>query len=387
MSKLTGHRAEFLAMLEHYRNGSATQSETAFIEKYFEQLEKEPDVLDSFSETGRDALQRELLNKLHTSINRESRGKVKMIPRFRIWRIAAAVIVLLSLIGITQMISNRKNQQPDTRLVKNQHKNDITPGGNRAILTLADNSQIILDDAKNGMVAEQGRTSILKTGDGQIAYNAENGSNEPVEYNTLTTPVAGQYRLALPDGSIVLLNASSSLYFPARFSKGERRVRLTGEGYFEVKHDQAAPFIVEVGDIEVHDLGTEFNINAYPDERGIQTTLVHGLAKVHRNGKEVMLQPGQAVIGLEEIPTQNVDIDMVTAWKNNMFLFKQTDIKTIMRQVSRWYDAEIIYQGSVTDLFNGKIPRSVNVSELLQLLELTNQVHFRVEGKTITVTP
>lgn len=389
MSELNRQRAAFSAMLERYKNGTATPAEKDFIEKYFERFESEPDVLDGFSKAEREGLQQEIQEKLHASMKQSTGAKVKALPRFRKWQVAASVILFLSLIGITYMTTNRKNKQLDTGLVKEQPvKNDIIPGGSRAVLTLGDNSQIILDDVKNGMIAEQGRTSILKTGDGQIAYNAEDGTDETVAYNTLTTPVAGQYKLALPDGSIVWLNASSSLHFPARFSARERRVRLTGEGYFEVKHNEAWPFIVEVEGMEVHDLGTEFNINAYPDETGIQTTLVNGLASVKNAGETVVLQPGKAaIVNAENTSVKNVDIAITTAWKNGMFLFKDTDIKTIMRQVARWYDAEINYKGNVPDLFNGEIPRSVNVSELLKLLELTNRVHFVIEGKKITVTP
>jgi ferric-dicitrate binding protein FerR (iron transport regulator) len=211
-------------------------------------------------------------------------------------------------------------------------------------------------------------------------------------YNTITTANGNQYQLILTDGSKVWLNAASSIRFPTSFTGNERKVEITGEVYFEVAKDPIKPFKVdfknkegEINEIEV--LGTHFNVNAYADEPDMKTTLLEGSVKIKAANKIQMLTPGQQASitsgGIEV--KRNVDIEHVMAWKNGYFLFDNTDIYTLMRQVSRWYNVDVKYEGRITeDGFSGKILRDVPLSKFIKVLEL-NDVKVRTEGREIIV--
>lgn len=307
----------------------------------------------------------------------------------RWWYAAAAVLVLLGAFSLYQFKVKEKAKIAVAE--SSIQKNDIAPGGNKAVLTLANGSTIILDSAANGNLASQGNTKIIKL-NGQLAYSAD-GKDAAIVYNTITTPRGGQYELILADGSKVWLNAASSLRFPVNFTGKERKVALTGEGYFEVAKNATMPFKVDVaGKGEVEVLGTHFNINAYTDEPTINTTLLEGSVKffttISGEQKEVRLSPGQQAqlklngqINLNDHP----DMDEVMAWKNGEFQFNSADLKSIMRQIERWYDVDVIFN-SQTDLhLSGQITRYANVSEVLRKLELTNEIHFTIEGKKIIV--
>lgn len=268
---------------------------------------------------------------------------------------------------------------------------DLPPGGNKAILTLGDGSNIILDSAGNGNLASQGNTSITKSGTGELVYKSNNKAAEAIVYNTVTTPKGGQYHIVLPDGSKVWLNAASSLRFPTSFSGNERRVEITGEVYFEVAHNAKMPFIVKANETEVAVLGTHFNMMAYPDEKVMKTTLLEGSVKVSRAGKSAMLAPGQQArlsTSSENIRVlDDVDMDKEMAWKTGYFQFEDDNLESIMRQVSRWYDVDIAYEGNASrEHFTGRLPRNANVSKVLKILSLSG-VKFRIEGKSIIVTP
>lgn len=274
----------------------------------------------------------------------------------------------------------------------------MAPGTNKAILTLADGKQIVLDEAKNGNLADQGNTKVIKL-NGQIAYNefamaVPNGKNAAVAYNTVTTPRGGQYQLILADGSRVWLNAESSLRFPTSFQGKERRVELAGEGYFEIAKDATKPFIVKINTTseekdEVEVLGTHFNIMAYNDEGIVKTTLLEGSVKINRNNKIAMLKPGQqAKLQNQSIKVvEDVDTDEAIAWKNGYFQFTSANLQQVMRQIARWYDVDISYEGKIPERkFGGKISRDNNASEVLKVLELS-KVKFRIENRKIIVTP
>ena len=247
-------------------------------------------------------------------------------------------------------------------------------------------------------MAKQGNTDIVKIGSGQLVYNAGINKTNALLYNTVSTPSGGKYQLTLPDGSKIWLNAASTLRFPASFVGKERNVALTGEAYFEVAHltaedGQKKPFTVHVssasgdGGMDVKVLGTHFNIMAYPNEQTIKTTLLEGKVKVTQDGAVKNLEPGMQAIVDKQTHTLKItdaNIDQSMGWKNDMFRFKETGIKEIMRQVERWYNVEVEYrtQGSEQD-YTGVIPRTQNVSALLQTLELTGTVHFQVEQSNI----
>jgi ferric-dicitrate binding protein FerR (iron transport regulator) len=316
---------------------------------------------------------------------------------------AAAVIIVVLFAGYfifnhhaTTPIAKTKTQQ------QSRFENDLTPGGNKAVLTLANGAQIILDSATNGALTQQGNTKIIKLDNGQLSYNSVNGSSSSpktgeILYNTVSTPRGGQYQVVLADGSKVWLNAASSLRFPTSFTGNAREVTLTGEGYFEVTHDDAKPFKVLANGVEIKVLGTHFNINAYKDEPTIKTTLLEGSVKVGIGAASKTIRPGeQAQIESHDnslnpkIMVQPVDVDATVAWKNGRFIFHGNNILSVMRQLARWYDVEVSYEGNVTDEeFVGVINRSryENISEILDMLEKTRTVSFAISGHHVTVMP
>jgi transmembrane sensor len=284
-------------------------------------------------------------------------------------------------------------------------KTDVPPGGNKAMLTLADGRRIDLDSSTNGVLANQGNMKVSKLSDGQLAYNkstdekpqpAFNSLGTSPAFNSLSTPRAGQFTLTLPDGSRVWLNNASTLRYPVSFSGPNRSVELTGEAYFEIAKDASHPFRVLVhkgdgdagGSIEV--MGTSFNIMAYADEPAERTTLVDGSIKFTRAGNNALLKPSQQSVldaqgALHVIP--QVNVQEVTAWKNGYFHFDHANLETTMRQLARWYDVDVKYQGSFAPQeFMGKIQRNLPLSAVLKGLE-NEQVHFKLEGRELTVMP
>jgi ferric-dicitrate binding protein FerR (iron transport regulator) len=256
---------------------------------------------------------------------------------------------------------------------------------------------VVLDSTNNGAITKQGNVTVIKLDDGQLSYKrSASTTSSTISYNTVSTPRGGQYQLVLTDGTKVWLNAASSLRFPTSFIGNDRRVEITGEAYFEVAHDNKKPFFVAVADMNVEVLGTHFNINAYPDERTIKTTLLEGAVKVESQNQSALLVPGEQARllnapledGNRRLQTINhVDLEQVVAWKNGKFQFNQASVETIMRQVSRWYDVEVVFEGPIPDKrFNGKMYRNVNASQVLSILE-EGGIHFRIEGNKVTVTP
>ncbi|PWV56814.1 FecR family protein [Chitinophaga sp. S165] len=264
----------------------------------------------------------------------------------------------------------------------------LAPGGNKAILTLANGQQIILDNQANGKIAVPGGVDIIKADSGAIAYI---GTGNNVQYHTLSTPRGGQFQLTLPDGSQVWLNSASSIRYPTAFTGTERKVEMTGEGYFEIAPDAAKPFTVKADRLDVHVLGTGFNIMAYADENAIRTTLLSGSVKVEAGDATTVLTPGvQASLSPEgkTFKTSRPDLAEVLAWKNGQFRFNRTGIKNIMRQVSRWYNVEVSYEGNVDNIeFQGILSRKVTAKALLETLEATGDVHFEIQGDHISVIP
>jgi len=243
-------------------------------------------------------------------------------------------------------------------------------------------------------VVKIGEVTVVKSKDGQVVYKSASAlPSATVSYNTITTPRGGQYKVVLPDGSEVVLNSMSSLKFPTAFSKNERLVSLTGEGYFEIKRNEKAAFKVNVNGKQVVEvLGTHFNIMAYDDEPLIKTTLLEGSVhiSVNKSDSGLILKPGQQALqsASGELNMKELsDPDQMVAWKNGLTSFSKSDIKSIMRQVARWYDVEIEYRPGVPNRsFSGDISRSSSISSLLKILEL-NDIHFVVEGKKIIVMP
>ncbi len=313
----------------------------------------------------------------------------KMNTGFKLWMRVAAVAILFLGVASVYWISNKKNNKQANFIAENKKQKSIVPGGNRAILTTSDGSTIVLDSIQNGTITHKGATQITKQG-GMLIYNVSSstGQDAPVVYNTLTTPKGGQYQVVLPDGSKVWLNAASSLHFPSAFPGRERVVELTGEAYFEVVKNKKKPFHVRVGNMSVNVLGTHFNVNAYPDENSIKTSLLEGSVKIVTGKASGILRPGeQAVLNNQgdKVDINDANLDDVMAWKNGLFQFDGAGITSIMKEIGRWYNVQIVYNGKIPERrFDGKISRNAQLSEVLRILELSN-VKFSVVGNSIIV--
>jgi len=323
--------------------------------------------------------------------------------------LAAAVSLILITVTIVMFRNNKAVNEinkvvkiaKEIKIEKPLYKNDIKPGGNKAILTLADGTKIVLDDASDGALTRQGNTTVIKLDDGKLAYNPQTVAKVPSEailYNTLSTPRGGQYNVTLPDGTIVWLNAATSLRFPTAFTGKERRVEIKGEAYFEVAKNAAKPFIVKAGNEEIKVLGTHFNVTAYSYDKVIKTTLLEGQVEVTLTNSpksevasnSIILEPGQQ----SQLDRNNgltvvaADLEEVVAWKNGYFVFANENIESIMLKIARWYDVKVSLEVDPLNRdFTGNISRTQNVSEVLNMLELTGEVHFKIEGKSITVLP
>ena len=305
----------------------------------------------------------------------------------RVLSIAAIFIVLL--MGALYLYPHLN--APQKELTKGQLRSNkadnAPPSNNKAVLTLADGKKIILDNSGEGILAKEGEVNVMKAANDEIVYNGS--ATNKVEYNTLSLPKGSKpIRLVLSDGTLVWLNAASSVTYPTAFIGTERKVKITGEAYFEVAKNAAMPFYVSHDDEAVIKvLGTHFNVNAYDDERDIKVTLLEGSVSVGNGAKSSTIKPGeQAQITKGNITTKTgIDIEEVMAWKDGHFYFNGADIKTMMRQIEKYYDVEVEYRDNVNYQFYAKIDRQVNVSEFLKKLELTNLIHFKIEGNKITV--
>ena len=309
-------------------------------------------------------------------------------------KFAAAALLLVGLLSVLKMVNN--TDDPAGIVKTKTAEPEIVPGGDKAILTLADGSTIILDNAGNGDLTSQGNTKLIKL-DGQLLYNSDaSATGGEILYNSISTPRGGQYQVILADGTKVWLNAASALKFPTLFTGKERKVELTGEAYFEVSKMTAMPFVVTIAGKEmVEVLGTHFNINSYVDEATVKTTLLEGSVKVttltnllsNTFETQILKSGQQANVNTKgNIEVQNnIDADDILAWKNGSFNFNSQDIKSIMRQVSRWYDVDISYSGVTSkETFSGIVSRKSNLSTVLKIMEQAG-VHFKIEGKTIVV--
>ncbi len=313
-------------------------------------------------------------------------GKFKKpVKRFKIntvWMAAASVILVVGIFFIYQYVT--KSMKTKDPLIA--EGSTLQPGGNKATLTLENGTVIDLSSAKNGLLNADSGISVIKTQDGRMVYEDDTEVQTASVMHTLATPVGGQYQVTLPDGTRVWLNASSMLKYPSRFTGNDRIVELSGEGYFEVAKNVSNPFRVIAADVNVEVLGTHFNINAYSDEPSLTATLLEGSVKVSKGSDFKMLIPGQqsSVIN-NEIRISTVDTSNIVAWKNNEFKFTDAPIENIMRQVKRWYGAEIIYQDKVAHHFNATVDRTEPIDKLLHYLEGTGQVHFKLDNKKIIV--
>ncbi len=401
--------AKIIALIEGYQAGTLTDEEAiAFFQWY--------------SEAGMDEFQR-IYAQCHLQPNTlavdpvmpndfrlqlenairdyEQQQEVRTLSFFRRYRLAwAAAILLFVSVGAWLFFQNRQRATP--AIVTNAPlQNDIAPGTTKAVLTLADGSKVIIDSVKMGQLAVQGQTTVQRE-QGFISYNGnEQGKTQQGEqsvlYNTLTTNRGEQSPpLVLADGTKVWLNAMSSIRFPVAFTGDTRTVSIDGEAYFEIAKNPAMPFIVTINGMDVEALGTQFNINAYSDEPDIKTTLIEGAVKVVNRHSAItyrhpaVLRPGQeAVLTHDSRLTihDNVDVDQAVAWKRGLFDFNHASLQTVLRQLSRWYDIDVKFEGGVINrTFRGKITRDLSLAQVINILQDLD-VKFRIEGKTLLVSP
>jgi len=382
-------------LLNRYSSGNCTVEEQQLVEAWYQELVNtgELEYEEGEKESIQEAIETGLLQSISTGEEpyAEYPEYTPVRRMHRTWWAAAAILVCLS--GTVFYLLN-KRASTDLAKAESIVKNDVEPGSNKAVLTLSDGKTILLDDAANGVVAQEGNAKVVKSGDGKLVYSSDNSSGEgPLSYNTLATPRKGQYQLRLPDGTKVWLNAESSIHYPTGFRGKERRVQITGEAYFEVTHDKEMPFVVERGDMQVEVLGTHFDVNAYNDEGDIKTTLLVGKVKVTKTTANVqqsfILKPGeQAVIpNSNKIQVQKADVDNVVAWKNGLFHFESADIKTVMRQLARWYDVDVVYEGAAVknDPLFVEISRNTRLSDVLKVLQESGSAKFSIQGRKIIV--
>jgi transmembrane sensor len=305
-------------------------------------------------------------------------GEVKRRPVV-IWYLAAAC--LLGLIGVTALLWRpRKAIAPEMQVVA-----AIQPGGNHAILTLANGRRVVLDSAAKGAISTQGTAKIIKVSAGSLAYTPQNLPESQPLFNTIATPTGGQYQVTLADGTVVWLNSLSSIRFPTSFNGPDRTVVLTGEAYFEVAKNKEKPFHVLAAGTDIQVLGTSFDVNAYEDEGPLKTTLIEGAVRVVKGDAHLRLEPGEQAKGFTLV--KDIDTEETIAWKNGYFSFDDADIAAVMRQLARWYGIQIKYEGSPTKaLFWGKMGRDLELTQVLSGLD-KSKVHFRLQGNTLTVLP
>lgn len=378
------NKNEFLKLLKKYNDHTASDEERRFVEAYYNLLElnknTDNDILN-------DLLEGQILDRVWERIHKEdyATSKIRKLAYFR--RIAAAVIVLIAVGAAFYLLRGDKNKNSiSNNGIATTPSTIITPAHKKAVLTLANGKNIVLGTNINKTLSK----AVKQDSDRIIYQNIEGEIAKGTEYNTLTTPHGGEFKVVLSDGTNVWLNAGSSLYYPVAFNGEKRIVELKGEAYFEVARQKNHPFIVKVGNSEVQVLGTHFNIRAYDELGTINTTLTEGKVRIVKAQESKLLSPGeQAIISRNssEIQLHEANIDAVLAWKNNLFYFDNTNIKEIMNELSRWYNVSVMYNAeNLKSLnFSGVMSRYEDIDAVLERLSLTGTVHFAIEGKTVVV--
>ncbi|MDP2413542.1 FecR family protein [Daejeonella sp.] len=386
-------KKDFQKLLDKYIAGEASMEEEQRLLNFYGSFQKQSELEQEIDHIGDNIFER-IRETIHPV--EEDQYSYRF---YYLKSISIAAMILLAITTGIYFYSNREIVKPEN-FVEIDVRNDIAPGYNKAILTLADGSKISLDDAANGLLASQGNIAITKTENGQIVYEKNNVdrskfiSNRSV-INTIQTPKGGKYQVRLPDGSKVWLNSASTLSYPTTFAGNERKVQLKGEAYFEISANKNIPFRVQSGNQIVEVLGTHFNINSYDDEDYVKTTLLEGSVKVILNSKPNvisntrLLKPGEQSLtksSRSDIRIENADTEKAIAWKNGYFKFRNTPIREIMREIERWYDVELVYEGKMpTDEFTGFISNDVKISAVLKIMEASGGVKFTVKGKKLKV--
>lgn len=378
-----------------WANGTISAEERQLLEQWYSQGQDADVYIPATLAVSEEAHEAQLLLKIQQKIAAETTTTpVRRIPSpYRRWWAAAAVILLLSAGGY---IWQRQIHQPQETALHTKEQ-DVAPGKTGAILTLADGSTVMLDSMPDGVIAvQQGAQVVMKNG--ELAYQPAGNKAAEAAYNTITTPKGRQFTIALQDGTRVWLNAASSISFPAAFTGVERVVAITGEAYFEVAKNREGvrnrPFKVQVNkQAEVEVLATDFNVNAYADEASLQTTLLEGAVRVKANNKVQVLKPGQQAqvnnsnAAADITVVKNADVAQAVAWKNGSFYFKErTGIQEVMRQLSRWYDIEVVYENDIPNVvFTGEMERNLTLKQVIKGLDNMG-VNFTIEGRKLLVS-
>lgn len=373
-------------LVEKYLDNSATEAERQELLDWYKSVDHSeivwPESEDQFDKR-LERIKENILPSLRRE-KRQNRSKKLYIS------ILSAAAVLIAVITGVFLYTNK-----DSELLSASHKETfISPGGNKAVLTLSDGTVFNLGDTLQNFDFSEQNGFRLRAKEGELTF--ENHQTPALQsaqptYSTLSTPRGGQYVVNLPDGSKVWLNAESSLFFPNVFAEDERKVTLSGEAYFDINKKPKAPFTVSIQDLDIEVLGTEFNVNAYSNPTEIATTLIEGSVKLSSGSKSVFLKPNQQSIWSKEnqsFTTQDIDTKSITGWKNGYFVFNNTNISVIMAELARWYDIEVSYEGDISQKeYTGSILRRSNIQDVLDMLELTETIKFKIEGRRIIVIP
>ncbi|WP_158557191.1 FecR family protein [Mucilaginibacter conchicola] len=380
-------REEFVQLYEKYQAGQCTPDEIVLLNNYRDEMHLLDDEFDMAADE-----KQQMKNRIWQRLE-ESRSLQPVASKSYTWLKVAAVLLVFLSAGIAFIKYQQKDAAPFIAASEQASQPHIAPGGNKAFLTMANGKTIVLTDAKNGQLGTQAGMRVSKTKDGLLVYSAATATTgtatDANAMNTVSTPRGGQYQVILADGTKVWLNSVSSLKYPVSFDGNTRTVELAGEGYFEVAKNKNKPFIVKANGNSIEVLGTHFDISAYSDDRTVTTTLLEGSVRLRKGDATAMLIPGQqgiSVSGSEGFNVQEANTEQAIAWKNGLFMFSNADIRTIMKQASRWYDVDVEYLDNLKGKeFGGKISRYKDISELMHNLELTGTIHFKVEGRRVIV--
>jgi hypothetical protein len=378
---MSGTNLEIQKLLQKYKSGTCTEEELLIVERWYEEQPQVPlDLLEPEVQAD--------LEDIWQHIDHHIKPK-KNSGQLKTWLNVAAVLiaVLFSFLGINHYYPGKKSSQQTTA----RHQRPIKPGVNSALLQLANGKSILLDSMLTGTTVSTEGIKITKTQDGQIACNSQEDHRlYSIAKNTITTPRGGQYALTLPDGSKAWLNASSSLTFPTNFDTGERRVTITGEVYFEIAKNEHQPFKVTTYNTEVRVLGTHFNVAAYQEDETVSTTLFEGAVELKNADQKIRIKPGQVSSWNEterKFETKVADLEEALAWKNGYFVFNEANIQEIMQKLSRWYDVPVTYKGDLSRLnFSAKISRKANIEEVLDILQSTGTIQFKIKERRVIVS-
>ncbi|WP_316816113.1 FecR family protein [Pedobacter nyackensis] len=377
-------KEEFLKLLEKVESGTASLEEISAYNRFYNYFQTEQDW--NSSEMGD---QQELGRLMHEQISKAISKPGKIIDFRYFIKYAAAAVAVISVAMAVYFFNFKKQPVPVEQMSSLNTVKDVPAGGNKATLTLSNGTLVSLTDAKNGDLLKESGITVTKTADGQLTYqvNGESGGNAEADFNTISTPKGGQYQLLLSDGSKVWLNSASSLKFPTKFKGDVRNVELIGEAYFEISKNKNMPFNVVANGIKVVVLGTHFNVAAYSGEGGVKTTLVEGSVALNNGTVTTLLKPGQQgrATSAGSFEVTEADLKSALAWKNGYFMFNNADLPDVMRQLSRWYDVDVVFENKDKKYeFVGDIRRSNSLAKVLKILELSG-IRFELKGRTLIV--